>query len=205
MRRRPIATLGMLASLSLVFLFQLVLSQSAEHTSAELMPLVYIPTEVLSRPWTLVTYAFLHAGIFHVLGNLYFLYVFGDNIEDTLGRRKFFLIYALAAIVGALAQGVVDSTTPVIGASGAIAGLMGAYLVLFPRIKVFVVIVFLRVKISIVGYMAAWIGYQLMLSTLSTSIAWMVHLGGFATGALLALPYRSRPLAELLKLPARQR
>ncbi len=135
--------------------------------------------------------AFLHAGIFHLLGNLLFLWVFGNNVEDRLGHVLFALFYLAGAVVAALAHVVVDtaSTVPMIGASGAIAAVMGAYLVWFPdaRIRTLVVIIPLDVR-------ARWVlGFWFVLQFFTDpndGVAWMAHVGGFVFGVLVGLVVR---------------
>jgi membrane associated rhomboid family serine protease/Zn-finger nucleic acid-binding protein len=141
--------------------------------------------------WTLLSYAFFHAGLLHIFLNLYFLYIFGDNVEDVLGHTRFFLLFCCTAIAGGLAHAFVypGSTMPLIGASGAVAGVMGAYLVLFPRVKVWVVLVFIRFKISVVWFFAVWVGMQIFRAVVQfqggkSNVAWFAHLGGFAVGVL---------------------
>ncbi len=139
---------------------------------------------------TLITYAFFHGSIPHIAGNLYFLWIFGDNVEDRLGRGRFAILYLAAAVCGALAHwaGNLHGVEPMVGASGAIAGLMGAYLVLFPRVKVWLVFFFVQFKMRAVWYMLAWLLLQLALRfDKSTDVAWLCHVGGFVAGVLLAL------------------
>lgn len=134
---------------------------------------------------------FLHADILHVGFNMLFLWVFGNNIEDTIGRFRYVLFYLLAGLVAAGAHILVapDSTVPVIGASGAIAGVMGAYLVWFPRAKVntlfiFVLIFFHRIEAR--WLLLFWFLSQFFLNR-NSGVAWVAHVGGFLFGALVAL------------------
>lgn len=137
------------------------------------------------QPWTLLTSGFLHGSLIHLLGNLYFLWVFGDNVEDHLGSFGFLKIYFVALVVGGLAQVVMmaDPTLPVVGASGAIAGLMGAYMALFPRVRVYVVWLFIRFKVPVFIYLGLWVLLQVVAAaTGAPGVAWFAHLGGFAAG-----------------------
>lgn len=196
-RRRPWLTIGLLGSLTAIFLmeFALQLSGGDERLLALVHDFGYTPARLVEQPWTLVTYGLLHGGWLHLLGNLYFLYIFGDNIEDRLGRTAFLGIYLTAVVLGALAQHLVDLTTPVVGASGAIAGLMGAYLVLFPRVKVYVVLLMVRLKMRVLWYMGIWVGLQFLIAAQADGeVAWMVHLGGFTAGVLCALVLRRQGL-----------
>jgi membrane associated rhomboid family serine protease len=157
-----------------------------------LIPSLFLSGRGLS---TLLTHAFLHSGLFHLLGNLYFLYVFGDNIEDTLGKRAFATIYGLAALSGALLHVFTHpaSTVPMVGASGAISGLMGAYLVLFPRVKVWVVFFFMRFRLGVIWYLGIWVLLQVgLVQSGQSRVAAFAHLGGFGAGMLLGLLGRKK-------------
>ncbi|MBU1412478.1 rhomboid family intramembrane serine protease [Myxococcota bacterium] len=189
-RRRPWLTIGLVVTLTVVFLVEFALHLSFGDAITERIVHLfgYTPGRVWEQPWTLVTYGMLHGGWLHLVGNIYFLYVFGDNIEDRLGRKSFLTIYFMAVIAGALAQHLVDKDTPVVGASGAIAGLMGAYLVLFPRVKVYVVLLMARLKMRVFWYMGIWVGMQFLIAAQADGeVAWMVHLGGFFAGVMCAL------------------
>jgi membrane associated rhomboid family serine protease len=153
-----------------------------------------IPKQVLAgeQIWTMFSHIFFHAGIMHLLGNLYFLYVFGDNIEDTMGSTKFLLIFFASAFLGAALHLALypNSNIPMIGASGAISGILGAYLLLFPRVDVYVMIFVIRVKLNISFYLGFWIIYQVAMYFISHptggGVAWLAHIGGFVCGLLLA-------------------
>jgi rhomboid family protein len=149
----------------------------------------------------LVSSMFLHAGWLHLLGNMLFLWVFGGNVEDRLGHARFFLLYFLAGFVAAFTQVFVsmDSLVPLIGASGAIAGVLGGYLFLFPRAKVLtlmVLIVFpLFVELPAILVLLMWFATQFVsgVASLETGealyggVAYWGHIGGFIGGALLTL------------------
>jgi len=138
--------------------------------------------------YTLFTHAFFHADWFHLLGNLYFLYVFGDNVEHLFGRRRFLLLYLGAGLLGGALQAVLTraSGTPVIGASGAIAGVTAAYLWIFPRARLLQTIPFLYIQLKIPAwvYLGVWIGFQAVMAFFSDAVqfAWFAHLGGFIYG-----------------------
>jgi len=202
----PAATVALVGSLFAIFVAEFLAAlNGGEQVVRELIGTFgLVPAEVLggNRVWTLVTSTFLHAGWMHLLGNIYFLYVFGDNVEDLLGRGRFLLLYFAAAVAGSILQAVfqTDAAMPVIGASGAVAGLMGAYLTLFPRVRVYLVLFFIRWRIGVVWYLGFWVGYNtLMAFAGGQGVAWMAHVGGFAAGALIALRYRVRPLVRRLK------
>ena len=137
---------------------------------------------------------FLHGGLMHLFGNMLYLWVFGNNIEDHLGRVKYLIFYLLAGVAATFAHIAADpdSIIPVIGASGAIAGVMGAYVVWFPwaRIRTVVVVMLLNLRAWIV--LAFWFGSQFFISA-NSGVAWLAHVGGFVFGAFIALLVRTNP------------
>jgi membrane associated rhomboid family serine protease len=147
----------------------------------------------------LVTSLFLHADLFHLGFNMLFLWVFGNNVEERLGRLRFLPFFLLCGILAGLAQALTDpdSLVPLIGASGAISGILGAYLVLYPRVRVWTVVlpfVFLPFKLPAWLWLAIYFVLQLLyLGDSATSggggVAYMAHIGGFAAGALLIRPF----------------
>lgn len=162
---------------------------------------------------TFVTYMFLHGGFWHLLGNMWFLYIFGDNVEDRLGHPRYLAFYLLCGIASGGIHFFSDphSAMPTVGASGAIAGVMGAYLVLYPRARVLTLIPILFlpwfVEIPAALFLGFWILIQFLNATLTsgqvTGVAWWAHVGGFAVGIaflkiLLWLPATglSRKLGE---------
>jgi membrane associated rhomboid family serine protease len=150
------------------------------------------------RPYSLLTSMFLHGGWFHLIGNMWFLWVFGSHIEDALGSAKFLIFYLVSGIASGLVQLVMSlgSPVPTIGASGAIAGVMGAFLVLYPRVRV-VTLIFIIVFITTIELPAAfmliyWFAIQLISGLGSVGsfsdqggVAWFAHVGGFLVGILL--------------------
>lgn len=205
-RKHPTITISLILTLYGVFAAQLVDSLTGGVDAPQGLIEVFglVPARVLggSHLWTLITSAFLHGGIAHIFGNTYFFYVFGDNIEDILGKWRFLFIYFFAAAAGSIVQVVfqTDPTTPVIGASGAVAGLMGAYIVLFSRVKLYLVLFFIRFKIDVLWYIGFWVAYNVIMALAGgEGIAWMAHIGGFLVGALIAFRYRLRPLIEQLQ------
>ena len=144
---------------------------------------------------TIITSMFLHGGWMHLIGNMMYLYIFGDNIEEILGRVKFLLFYFITGIIAALTQALLDpsSTIPMIGASGAIAGILGGYLVLYPKanIKVFFwFIIFFKVfRIRAFIVLGGWILIQLFSFSgegfNSGGVAYGAHIGGFVAGVIL--------------------
>jgi membrane associated rhomboid family serine protease len=141
----------------------------------------------------LFTHMFLHAGFWHLFGNLYFLAVFGDNVEDALGKGRFVALYVLAGLAGAFLHVSLapDPLIPLIGASGAISGVMGAYVLLFPNVKIWVILVLVRFPVKAVYYLIFWIGFQLVMWGFfskpgKADVAWMAHVGGFAAGLVIS-------------------
>ncbi len=145
----------------------------------------------LPAPLTLLTSMFLHGGFLHLAGNMLYLWIFGNNIEDALGRSRFLLFYLLAGIAAGLTQIALtpNSQMPMIGASGAIAGVLGAYLLLYPRARI-QTFVFLIIYIRILPIPAAvvlliWFIGQILNIGLGGGVAWYAHIGGFITGMVL--------------------
>lgn len=158
-----------------------------------------LPSELVLVPedLTYVTYAFLHGDIFHLGGNMIFLWVFGDNVEDALGHFRFIVFYFACAIVGAAVHGIVgpDSQAPLIGASGAVAGIISAYLILHPKVKVWV-LAFGRIPLRIPAWIALvlWIAFQFVMFAVGgdDQISWACHIGGIVAGAILVLILKRR-------------
>ncbi len=152
---------------------------------------------VIPEPATLFTYMFLHAGWMHFIGNMAFIWVFADNIEDAFGHIGFLVFFAFCGAAAALAHTLAgpQSQSPLIGASGAVSGVMAAYLVLFPKARIWVLL-FLKLPIPIPAYLAlvGWFAFQLfnsmMPQTGDTIVAWWAHIGGFITGGVIAFALR---------------
>lgn len=151
--------------------------------------------------FSLITHMFMHGGIAHILSNMWFLYTFGDNVEDRVGRVRFFVLYIVFGIAAALLQTAftLGSDAPLVGASGAIAGLMGAYVMLFPRVKLYTVILFIRFRVPIWVYLGLWMALQVLLGYVSlqktgeaAGVAWFAHIGGFVAGATWGALNRSK-------------
>jgi membrane associated rhomboid family serine protease len=203
-RATPVVTWALLGLNVLVFLYQLTL------TDRELFRFFVdwgtIPYEISHGDdyFALITSTFLHGGWLHLISNMLFLWVFGDNIEDTMGHAKFLVFYLICGLAAGGLQVVIDPDTrvPLIGASGAISGVLGAYLVLYPRGKIrtllFVGIPFL-VMIPAWGMIGYWIVLQFIngfmslgVNTMETGggVAYFAHIGGFIAGALLVWVFR---------------
>jgi membrane associated rhomboid family serine protease len=152
----------------------------------------------ISEPLTLLSYMFLHAGWLHLLGNMAFLWVFADNIEDAFGHFGFLLFYILCGVAAALAHAFVEprSIDPLIGASGAVSGVLAAYLLLYPQARVWILFL-MRIPLKIPAWivLGGWIILQFVSLGLEQpegqAVAWWAHIGGFATGLLFTLLLRS--------------
>jgi len=200
-------TFGLIAANVLIWLFTAI--QSEEAQIATVVGFGYIPITLFSdvvRPdelayvpsWaTYVTYAFFHGDFWHLAGNMLFLWVFGDNVEDAFGHLKFLAFYLLCAMAGALLHGLAapESQAPLIGASGAVAGVVAAYLMLHPRVKVWILVLG-RIPLRIPAWVALafWIALQFVMFALAgeDQVSWAAHIGGIAAGALLVLVFRRR-------------
>jgi len=160
---------------------------------------------------TIFTSMFLHGGLLHAGGNMLYLWIFGDNLEDTLGHARFLLFYLTAGVAAALSQTVMSpsSSVPMIGASGAVSGVLGAYLLLFPHASVYTLVtVGFFVKVPALIVLGFWIVLQLINGYLTISahsfrlgetggVAWFAHIGGFLTGMLLLFLLRPRQSRRL--------
>lgn len=163
--------------------------------------LLPIPTEQMGpvRPeqLTLLTYMFFHGDILHLAGNMLFLWVFGDNVEDAMGHIKYLLFYLACGVFGGLVHAWMDpgSDIPLIGASGAVAGVIAAYLVLHPRVRVWVLALkAIPLRISAFFALGVWIAIQIVMVILARMnpeamgpVAWWAHIGGLIAGAVLVV------------------
>jgi membrane associated rhomboid family serine protease len=144
---------------------------------------------------------FLHGGFWHLLGNMLFLWVYGDNVEDATGHVRFVFFYLLCGVAAALAQSAADIHTaiPMIGASGAISGVLGAYLILHPRARILVMtFFFLTFHVRAMWLIGFWIAYQIVLGVMDdgkAGVAWWAHVGGFFAGAALIPVFKRRGVA----------
>jgi membrane associated rhomboid family serine protease len=162
--------------------------------------------DLIPAPLTLVTTIVLHAGFVHLVGNMLFLQVFGDNVEDSMGHAAFLGFYIACGAAGALLHAVLDpaSEHPLIGASGAVAGVIGAYLVLHPRAQIWgLMLNLIPMRISAAWMLGLWISVQIYhaVSGDEASTAWWAHVGGFATGLAL-IPWLRRLPSDAVAPPA---
>ncbi|CAG1064480.1 Rhomboid protease GluP [uncultured bacterium] len=205
----PFVTVALIIVNAAVFLYQLTLGMTG------LEDFIYktaaIPVEITSRfdigpsaivplPFTLLTAMFVHGGLLHVGGNMLFLWIFGDNVEDRFGHVTFLIFYLLAGVAASMAHIMLEprSEIPMVGASGAIAGVLGAYFLIFPRAQVNTLVI-LPLYISMVRlpaliFLGFWFFFQILNSGVSTSgggVAWFAHVGGFIAGLAGALVYKA--------------
>jgi membrane associated rhomboid family serine protease len=191
-RRFPIITYALIALNILFFLAEI------EHGDAFIVKWAFVPGRFLANPerdfLTLFTSMFIHAGWIHLGGNMLYLWIFGDNVEDRLGPIKFLFFYLLCGVVATFAQMSfgMRSNIPNLGASGAIAGVLGAYILMFPRARIDVLIGFFIVPLPALMVIGLWIALQFFnsmaaISTTDTGgVAYMAHIGGFFAGLVLA-------------------
>ncbi len=157
--------------------------------------LIFIPEEL-----TLISYAFLHGSWLHLAGNMLFLWVFGDNVEDSMGHVKFLIFYILCGLAGGLAYAFFtpDPSSPLVGASGATSGIVAAYLMLHPRVKVWVLVTLL-VKFPfqlpawiVLGVYVVWNVFMVLSGDSGSNTAWWAHIGGLVAGAALTPLFKHR-------------
>jgi len=200
-RRFPVVNVSLIALNVLVFLAEAALGEEGLYQfifSCGLIPAEFWQGGCLTRWWTPFTSMFIHAGWLHLISNMLSLYIFGDNVEDRIGHFRYLLFYLGGGLAANAAHllAYAGSSVPTVGASGAIAGVLGAYLVLFPRARVVTLVpifYFVRlVQIPAVIYLGFWFVSQLFngflgLATVGSSfqgggVAWWAHIGGFAFG-----------------------
>ncbi len=222
--RWPIVTIGLIALNILFYLLELSPRGQAATASFAIIPRELFQVGILGGPargpgdslavpegLTLVSYMFLHGDSIHLAGNMLFLWVFGDNVEDAVGHFKFLVFFVLCGIVGGLfhavsaefgmaamlfktqARGIDPGGIPLIGASGAVAGVIAAYLLLHPRVRVWVLAFrFIPLNITAALALGAWIATQFVMLLIPDTgpVAWWAHIGGLVAGALLILVMR---------------
>lgn len=201
-RTFPIVTLALIALNVLVFLVELNAGQ------AFIQQWAFVPRRLAADPMeqvhTIFTGMFMHGGWLHLFGNMLYLWIFGDNVEDEIGSFKFLVFYLLCGVAATLAQFYVStrSNIPNVGASGAIAGVLGAYLVMFPNARVRVLVYNQVVALPALIVLGMWIALQVFSSVGSIAstnetneqggVAYMAHVGGFVAGLALAFLFRNR-------------
>ena len=212
---KPIVTYFLIASCVLIFLIQIT-SQSYKtgqlFYSYGLIPSVLmgnnqLPLDLYAIPsWlTIFTSMFMHGGFMHLAGNMLYMWIFADNIEDSLGPKKFLIFYLLAGTGAAMTQVLIDtqSQVPMVGASGAIGGVLGAYLINFPKAKVLVLIPFgffsQLIKIRALYVLGFWFILQFISS--GGGVAYGAHIGGFVSGMILILFFNTKNKKKITKGP----
>jgi len=199
--RTPVVSYALLGAIVLAFLWQLQAGDAAVYAfgliPARLVHGALLPPQLEWAPaWaTVFTSMFLHGGWMHLGGNLLYLWIFGDNVEDALGRGRFVAFYLLCGVAAALVQTVSETTSivPMIGASGAISGVLGAYMRLFPHARVRVLvplfIVFYTIRVPAWVVLGLWFLFQLASSAMiqpgQGGVAFFAHIGGFLSGLIL--------------------
>ncbi len=207
-RRVPLVTWGLIAANVVVFLWELMLGPEVEQFFMRWGVVPAFITNPARYPWaplTLFTSMFLHAGWSHLIGNMVYLWIFGDNVEDAIGHIKYLLFYLAAGVVAGLAQVAVapSSTIPGVGASGAIAGVLAVYLVLYPVAPVRVLVpgffMMQLARIPALIVLGFWFIVQLFngflslgTATMATGgVAWFAHIGGFVAGLIVGIMVRA--------------
>ncbi|MDP3408547.1 rhomboid family intramembrane serine protease [Bosea sp. (in: a-proteobacteria)] len=199
--RAPYVSYALIATCVAVYLL-MTLWQSTEEQIAVaagfgLIPSVFfgaaqLPADLVQAPpWlTLFSNVLLHVGLAHLFGNMLFLWVFGDNVEDAMGHLRFLLFFVLCGLGGSLAHALMNPTSdqPLVGASGAISGVIAAYLMLYPRVRIWgLAFNWIPLRITALYAIAAWILFQLVQGLVDPDghVGWWAHLGGLGTGAAL--------------------
>jgi len=214
----PYVNLAIIAANILIFLlYQQAGDQRAINASSYsfgLIPVVLFDIrdlapqlQVVPEWMSVVTYAFLHGSFMHLIGNMLFLWVFGDNVEDAMGHVRYLVFYLLCAAAGGYAYALLDinSEVPLIGASGAVSGVVAAYLMLHPRVKIWVLALGrIPLRLSAVWLLGAWILYQVFNTIVAAegNVAFIAHVGGLIAGAVLIVFFRRRGVPLFDRKPA---
>lgn len=206
-RTFPIVTIGLIAANILVFLHEISLGPKATMVfftygaiPFELMNGVEIGQRPFPIAASIFTSMFIHGGFFHVGGNMLYLWIFGNNIEDAMGHTRFIIFYLLCGVIAVYSHAYIDASSkvPMVGASGAVSGVLGAYLLLFPRAKILTLVpfgIFIQfIKIPAVYVLGFWIVAQFFngFFGIQSGVAWFAHIGGFAAGMILIYFFRKR-------------
>lgn len=206
--RFPLVTILLIVLNSGIFVHQLLLNSRAGEAFLASYALVparlfhpdLAPVGSVAAPVTLVTSMFLHGGLFHVAGNMLYLWIFGNNVEDSMGKVRFLFFYLLCGLAASYGHALTNtgSMVPMIGASGAVSGVLGAYLLLFPRARVMTVVYlgfFIRmIEVPAMIVLGFWFLLQFVNALAFTGtgggIAWFAHIGGFLAGMALIGPFK---------------
>jgi len=208
--RKAYVTISLIGACCLIFLWQRSLDEASGRRvvaalgaiPAVLLTAARLPPDLnwIPRYGSLVTSMFLHGGWLHLLGNMLYLWIYGDNVEDSLGHARYLLFYFLCGIAAVWAQALSDphSAYPIIGASGAISGVLGAYLLLFPRAKVLTLVLlpffFTTLRLPAMWLLLLWFAVQLVsdLAVHGGGVAFRAHIGGFLAGMVLVPLFKRR-------------
>jgi len=205
-RTAPVVTWSIIGGCVLVFLWQLSLGEDGEATIRSLgfTPAYFFDRGGAGQWLTILTSMFLHGGLMHLGGNMLYLWIFGNNVEDAMGHARFLGFYLVCGVAAALAQAMAEpgTTIPMVGASGAISGVLGAYVLIYPRARITVIIplgiLLYPTKISSVYVVGFWFVLQLISAAMADpgtpGVAWLAHVGGFVAGILLTPLLSQYPL-----------
>ncbi|MFO7951790.1 MAG: rhomboid family intramembrane serine protease [Bacillota bacterium] len=195
-----IATIGLIVLNGLAFFYQF--SLGVDIFPAIFYSFGFVPAAFFNNPvgefWTIFSSMFVHGNFGHLFGNMWFIWVFGPAVEGRLGFKRFMILYFLSGMAAALMQGIFmpGSSTPMVGASGAVSGVLGAYLILFPRARILTVIppfILFFFWLPATIYLGYWIFLQFIYALSGMpGVAWWAHIGGFALGAVLMLIMRPK-------------
>ncbi|HIC90752.1 MAG TPA: rhomboid family intramembrane serine protease [Syntrophaceae bacterium] len=198
-RTFPFVTIGIIILNVLVYLYQASLGYHGQEIFVRQMGAIPFeithiididPRSSVPIPLTVLTYMFMHGGFLHLLGNMLYLWIFGDNVEDSLGHIRFVLFYLFCGVMAALIHILsdVNSLSPMVGASGAIAGVLGAYFLLYPKANVLTLVIFFlfirTIKIPAILFLGLWFLIQILNIGSASPVAWYAHIGGFICGIL---------------------
>lgn len=237
-RRLPWVTIGLIVLNFAVFIYMLTLSRvnldiftyryaavpwellhGKQLPVQDLMQLLPLTSPGVSKSiyFSLISCMFLHAGWLHILFNMLFLGIFGDNVEDTMGHLPFLVFYLVCGVAATMLHAVVysNSIAPLVGASGAIAGVLGAYLVLYPRARIYALLIVIPISVPAWVFIGVWIVYQFLAgftsqSSVTENVAVFAHIGGVAVGVFITFVFypilkrRRRPTARVRKIDEEQ-
>ena len=208
---RPVVTLSLIGACTAAFLWQSSLNPEAARRAvfalgavpAVLLGVAHLPADLqwVPAPASVLTSMFLHGGWMHLLGNMLFLWIYGDNVEDAMGHGRFLAFYLLCGVAAVLAQSLPQSHSafPIIGASGAISGVLGAYLMLFPRANILTLVLlpffFTTLRLPAMLLLLLWFALQLVGDFAvhgAAGVAYRAHIGGFLAGMLLVAVCKRR-------------
>ena len=214
-RHKPVVTWTLIALNVLVFLIEW--SAGDAGMEAIVRRFGVVPSVLVEGQWSLpraaggaqgawvtpLTSLFLHGGWLHLIGNMWFLHIFGDNVEDELGKARYLALYFAAGFAAVFAQAAVDpsSAVPMVGASGAISGVLAAYVLIHPRARILTLVpifIFIQfIELPAFLFIFIWFGFQLLsafTAPAGAGVAWWAHVGGFVAGAVLVMPLSHRRL-----------